>query len=472
MFMRQNRPSLAGDALSALTGIQFNALFLLLTSRAVLSFLLVFTLLMLLMALNRIKERILHEPLVLSDAWLIPQIVIYPDMYFPYLPKGKMAVGILAALFLIGLEVFYEEKTALGALTILVLLCLAFLPFIAITLLRLGYIQKPAVKLLELLPVSHDAAKDAARNGPLAAALTHPVLAGVMKKNNPEWMKPDLTGHTLITPALTATWAARFPEALERLLAEIEQNVSKKRPHVALIQAESFCDIREYVQTGQREILQDFLPNWDKLRKEGRALPTPDNAYGAYTMRTEFSMLTGLQQEALGPWAFNPYILAAKRPLWSLAWSFRNLGYNTLCLHPYYRKFFRRDKVMRNLGFERFLRIEDMPALQCFGPYPSDRALTQVMLAEMEKAQKPLFCFAITMEAHGPWKKGRLTAEEVSATLGKVDGKLFGRALRQYLCHLKHEDQMFGNLRNAEQQRKIEVLAYGDHLPGCVEVNS
>jgi hypothetical protein len=136
MFMR-HRPSLAGEALSALTGIQINALFLLLTCRALLSCLLTCALFMLLVTLNRIKERILREPLVLSDAWLIPQIVLYPDMYFPYLPKGKMAVGSIAALFLIGLEVFYEQKTDLGAVTILILLCLALLPFVAITLLRL-----------------------------------------------------------------------------------------------------------------------------------------------------------------------------------------------------------------------------------------------------------------------------------------------------------------------------------------------
>jgi phosphoglycerol transferase MdoB-like AlkP superfamily enzyme len=255
------------------------------------------------------------------------------------------------------------------------------------------------------------------------------------------------------------------------MLREIADAPLAARPHVLLVQAESFCDVRETfrdrLSPAQREALRDFLPGWDRLKGEGRALPTPKDAFGAYTMRAECSMLTGLDGESLGPFAFNPYLLAARRRMWSLAWSLRDLGYETLCLHPFDRRFFQRDKVMPNLGFQRFLGIEELGGLERFGPYVSDAALGRKILEEL-RADRPVFCFAITMEAHGPWLKGRLRDEEIAEALRGVDAGLFSGAMRLYLCHLRHMDGMFGMLSGAGagMGREVELWAYGDHEPG------
>jgi hypothetical protein len=69
------------------------------------------------------------------------------------------------------------------------------------------------------------------------------------------------------------------------------------------------------------------------------------------------------------------------------------------------------------------------------------------MLEEMAGAERPLFCFAVTMEAHGPWLEGRLTQEEIARTLQGVDAGLFSPEMRLYLCHLRHMDGLFGMLR-------------------------
>jgi phosphoglycerol transferase MdoB-like AlkP superfamily enzyme len=290
----------------------------------------------------------------------------------------------------------------------------------------------------------------------------HPVLAGRMEYGDLHEATDFLREHT-IRPV-----SSRFAPAFERMLRATAATPTNTRPHVVLVQAESFCDIREHLSGAQREALRDFLPNWDRLQQSGRGLPTPKNAYGAYSMRTEFSMLSGLKPEALGPWALNPYILAARRPLWSLAWFFRDLGYETLCLHPYHKRFFGRDKVMPNLGFQRFLSVEELGAMEKFGPYVSDAALGRRIVEELEGAQRPVFCFVITMEAHGPWLHGRLTEQEIAETLEDVDVGLFDEEMRMYLCHIRHMDGLFGMLDGgcSMSGHEVSVWAYGDHRPG------
>jgi phosphoglycerol transferase MdoB-like AlkP superfamily enzyme len=296
----------------------------------------------------------------------------------------------------------------------------------------------------------------------------HPVQAGRMEYGDLREATDFLREHT-IRPV-----SSRFAPAFERMLRATAAASPSMRPHVALVQAESFCDIREMLPAQQREALKEFLPNWDRLKQVGCGLPTPDNAYGAYSMRTEFSMLTGLPPEVLGPWAFNPYMLAARRRLWSLAWFFRDLGYATLCLHPYHKRFFGRDKVMPNLGFQRFLSLEDLGAMERFGPYVSDAALGRKIVEELEGAQRPVFCFVITMEAHGPWLHGRLTEQQIEETLEGVDVRLFCEDMRMYLCHLRHMDWMLAMLQNAyvntRLEKNMEVFAYGDHIPGIKSI--
>jgi phosphoglycerol transferase MdoB-like AlkP superfamily enzyme len=232
------------------------------------------------------------------------------------------------------------------------------------------------------------------------------------------------------------------------------------------VQAESFFDVRERLDGPQKEALRDFLPHWDALRDAGRALPTPKGAFGAYTMRTEFGALTGLNGEALGPWFFNPYLPASRRPVWSLAWLLRETGYTALCLHPHRKDFFRRDRALPHLGFERFLGEEDLGPVERFGPYVSDAALGRRMVAELDGAERPVFCLAITMEAHGPWLQGRLTEEEIAHTLAGVDRTLFSGEMQLYLCHLRHMDELFGMLRGEGAGRRRELWVYGDHAPG------
>jgi phosphoglycerol transferase MdoB-like AlkP superfamily enzyme len=239
---------------------------------------------------------------------------------------------------------------------------------------------------------------------------------------------------------------------------------------VVFVQAESFCDIRQYLPTAQAKKLEGFLPHMDTLRAEGRIFPLPPGAVGAYTLRTEFASLTGLGKDALGPWAFNPYLQAARRPLWSLARHLRGREYATLLLHPYNKTFFGRDKVAANLGFERFLSLDELGYLPRFGPYVSDLALGQCLLAHLERSVRPVFAMLISIEAHGPWRQGRLSEPTIARTLWDIDHQAFSLEQQLYLCHLRHMDDLLGLLagQRGKSTREVSLWAYGDHLPSFV----
>ena len=456
-----------GDAISAIIALQTMSLFLLFTARPVTAALLTLSAGALLLALNYAKFMVLREPLVLVDVWELNLVFRHPHLYLPFLPAKRIIACGAGVMVSVGLLVWLEPalpylRTWTGGL---VLAFLFVAPLLMLLLMRHGRFTFIAAFLLKCCPVSHDAAKDALRNGPLTSAFLHPVLAGLILREELGYL-----GNPLVRPA-----RSRWTESFEAKLTEIKTLARSNKdnlPHFLVVQGESFSDVRKKFKGEKRAVLSDFLPNWDRLKAKGQTLPTPNGAYGAYTIRSEFTVLTGLHREDLGPWAFNPYLLAAKHRLWSLASFFSHLGYQTVCIHPYDKSFYQRDKVMPNLGFQQFIGIDDLKHLEKFGPYVSDIALAKVVNKLFADSKTPVFCFVITMEAHGPWLQGRLTPKELADALGDLAGcTLFKPKKLLYLAHLKRMDVMLGMLadpvptKGNPYDRNRSVWMYGDHLP-------
>lgn len=456
------RRSVAGAGVAAIAGAQIYAFFLLASARPLAALTLSCGFGALLLCLNLVKEKLLREPLTLVDVYLLPQVFRYPELYFPYLPVKALALGLGVGACALAVLCFLEPPAACmrkagGAFSALALI---LSPAAASLLMNKGRLPRLNRLLLSLCSVSHDAARDARVNGPLAAALMHPLLAGKLRREGKDFLRnPD-----------KRPLASHWPESIEQALFGAAAEAGPQLPHIVLLQAESFYDVRPLLPAPAREQLHGFLPNWEALEREGATLPTPPDAFGAYTMRTEFQVLTGLAAPALGPWAFNPYVFAAGRPMWSLARWFKGRGYGALCIHPYYRHFFSRHKVMPNLGFDAYDSLETLPPLARFGPHTSDLALGDELLKKLEDAPKPLFCFVITMEAHGPWLPGRLSADQIERTLEDLDRSVFDPRLQMYLCHLRRMDMLLGKIRRwsagrKRDERKCLLLAYGDHAP-------
>jgi hypothetical protein len=356
-----------------------------------------------LLAVDAAKRRALREPLVYADIGLFSQALRYPRLYLPYLGLGgalAVAAAVTAAACAALLEVpLASVWPSLGA-------C-AFGCVIA----ALGTRWAGAPSL--------DPARDVAAYGLLASLWLYRVA---------EWRA---------APSIAFPFLAQGPAG------------DAARPHVVVLEIESFFDARRL----GADIPRPLLAHFDALGAEGRSGRLRVPAWGAYTMRSEFAFLSGVANRDLGVYRFNPYRYALRRAVPTVASLLRARGYRTVCVHPHPAGFFRRDRVFPNLGFDAFIDIEGFAGEARDGPYISDAAVGRRVIRTLAEASAPVFVFAITMENHGPFH-------------------LEGRdELAVYLRHLGNADALIGTLAQVLREAGSGVLcAYGDHLPSLPAV--
>jgi hypothetical protein len=235
-------------------------------------------------------------------------------------------------------------------------------------------------------------------------------------------------------------------------------------PLVVAVQSESFFDAR----TLSPEIRQDVLQHFDQFlatASQYGELTTP--AWGANTVRSEFAFLSGLSPEQLGVHQFNPYRKLAKQSPFTLARWFKERGYRTICIHPYYASFYRRSEVYPYLGFDEFIDIASFPSLEPDCPYVTDLVLTDQVIAQIDANKQPTFIFVITMENHGPLHLEKVGDEDWAQLY--VSGKQPEgcQDLTAYLRHLRNADLMVKRLREylVSMSRPAALCWYGDHVP-------
>ncbi len=353
---------------------------------------------------DRAKRAALAEPLTFTDGGLFWQVVAYPRFYLPFVPKaviaGGLGAGALAFLLVLGLE----PPLAIGPGGRLALAACAA----ALVLLLL----RPLVLLRRAVP-SRDPSRDAASFGPLAAFALQARIAATERPARRAAHPP--------APAIARPGAAM--------------------PHLLLLQLESFCDPRRLGMTAA-------LPQWDALGAQALARgPLAVPGFGANTMRTEFVVLTGLADAALGLDRLNPYFRFARAPVTSLAWALRGAGYDTACLHPFDARFFGRDRVLPALGFERFEAAPAFAGAPREDGLVTDAAVGDRLAAELAAASGPVFLYAITVAGHGPWPG----PDPAAGWVGRMGAT----------------DAMLGRLAQAARHssRPVVLAAFGDHRP-------
>lgn len=241
------------------------------------------------------------------------------------------------------------------------------------------------------------------------------------------------------------------------------------RPHLIVVQSESFFDVRTWV-TGIRP---DILVNFDALKTGAMSCGKVEvPAWGANTVRTEFAFLSGLSSDQLGVHRFNPYRKLARLGCGTLVGLLKKLGYRTVCVHPYPASFYCRDKLFALLGFDDFIDIHDFHGAPKSGPYVGDEAVADKICGMLPSdATQPLFLFVITMENHGPlhWEKVASGDEERLYSIPPPAGC---EDLTIYLRHLVHADRMAGKLAAhlATMETPSWLCWYGDHVPIMPEV--
>ncbi|WP_334158851.1 LTA synthase family protein [Achromobacter insolitus] len=405
---------------------------------------------LLIVLVSNAKYHALREPFVYPDFEYFTDAIKHPRLYLPFfgLMRALAAGGGYGAALWAGLAL--EDSVTAGAGIWLV--SFAELPQ--------EHIFDPTAPVVPFL--AHTAAL-------VIAGLALAVLAG---KRNPVSFgaSSDLRCLGLIAALWAYARAEHQPTADLRNRAPFANAkppdvLPDPLPDLVVIQSESFFDARRVYPQLLRE---DILANFDLLKSEAIAhgqLKVP--AWGANTVRTEFAFLSGVSPDELGIHQYNPYRKLAGEGFPTIASYLKSLGYRTVCVHPYHRNFYRRDKVLPLLGFDEFIGIEAFMNVPHDGPYVGDRALGEYVVQMLDSDQvSPLYVHVITMENHGPlhWETGS-KEDAFEIFLGDVP---YGcEDLVLYARHLRNADAMFSMLRRTlkNRSRPSSLCIYGDHVP-------
>lgn len=366
---------------------------------------------------DRTLRHVLREPVMFTALSELPQVFTHPHLYLPFAGTGLVAGGACAAV-LAGVVLLLIEPAAMRPYPLAAILVLGVAGALMWRLGREPWLSAAAHALGRFAP-SGEPFADAARLGPAAMLIVHGIIA-----------------------------RAERPGRRARLTAlVIVGDLTPARP-IVLVQCESFFDARRAFP----ELPRDMLAGFDATCAGGNHGRLTVPAWGANTTRAEFAVLTGLDDAALGYDRFNPYHAMARGRIASHVWWLRAAGYKTVCLHPFDRRFFRRDLAMPALGFEAFLG-RDMLGGGRRPPYMRDPELAEWALRALDAAGRRSFIFAITMGNHGPWG-------------GDADG------LEGYLAGLRRSDEMIQILIDGLARRGDGAMLgfYGDHLPSLPRV--
>ncbi|MHB1065518.1 MAG: LTA synthase family protein [Georgenia sp.] len=233
--------------------------------------------------------------------------------------------------------------------------------------------------------------------------------------------------------------------------------------NILLVLSESFTD-----PTTLRglEVAEDPIPFTRGLMAGTTSGTMLSSDYGGGTANVEFEVLTGLSLSNFREQMHTPYqmLVPNKADFPSLLRSVGR-GHATLAIHPYERRFYRRDDVYATFGFERAAFQDDLTGAARVedNPFISDAGTFDRVLEELRTSEEPMLVNVVTMQNHLPYEG------KYDEPLG-VDGALTPaerRTVGQYLRGLRYSDealeQLVSDLR-ALDERTI-VLFYGDHSP-------
>ncbi len=385
---------------------------------------------------DRTTRATLREPIVFQATSEFLQVFSHPQLYLPFAGPALVLGGAAAA--------------ALAAAALLVFAPPVWTPVplrgvgaVAAIAFAVWAIGRPPLLngfafLCRRLGPSGDPSADAANLGPFAMLLVHCALAKSERPARQGALRPSLA-------------------------PPVVRGVGDRAAPLVVVQCESFFDARRLSPLLPPDLLPGFAECCGAAAMCGR-LEVP--GWGANTMRSEFAVLTGIAETELGYDRFNPYYALARVPIASHVWRLRQAGYRTICLHPFARRFFRRDLVMPALGFEQFLGCEVLGGSKV-PPYQSDPELARHVLRVLDVEGPQTLIFVITMGNHGPWLDRGGPIDRIVAGCFEPESVPQGAELLRYLDGLRRSDEMLQALMGglAERHPGARLMFYGDHLP-------
>ena len=187
------------------------------------------------------------------------------------------------------------------------------------------------------------------------------------------------------------------------------------------------------------------------------------NVTGGGTTNTEFEFLTGCSMANFGPGVY-PYTVYDLSRAEGLPRQFSALGYATTAMHPQIGTNWNRVNAYSDLGFDRFLTIDDFEGSDTLRGHVTDRATYDKVLDVLASGSEPQFIFDVTMQNHSGYDTGLLGEEDTThLSIDGADDPL----VDEYVSLIRHSDEDLEYFieRLRELDRPVVLVFFGDHQP-------
>ncbi|NBG89405.1 LTA synthase family protein [Isachenkonia alkalipeptolytica] len=256
-------------------------------------------------------------------------------------------------------------------------------------------------------------------------------------------------------------------ELADRLLGEKDERegappreLEDPHPNVIIFMSEAFWDINLL----DGNFTPNPIENFENLREESIHGEVYVPVFGGGTANTEFEVLTGISLKTYPADWHVVYRHDIHEPVPSLASIFKEKGYRTEALHPFFQWYYQRDEVLPLLGFQHFTALEDLEDPPTLGPFVSDDYVTDRLIEQIEASEEPLFNYTLTMQNHAPYHAPR---GEPVIDFDHYLNERQENMLQNYANGLYYSDQALKRLVDylRDSDEPTLLLFFGDHLP-------
>ncbi len=253
---------------------------------------------------------------------------------------------------------------------------------------------------------------------------------------------------------------------------DYEQFDDISKPNVVMIMSEAFSDISNsdflnFEGYGDPlEFYNSFIERDDVISGH---IVVPN--FGGGTSDTEFDVLTACSTKYIESSQVSYNFV--RRPMEALPRLLKQIGYDTLAIHPGYGWFYNRVNVFDNMDFDDFLYLENDfdPETQNKGGYISDKVTADSIIDNFEKhvsdSDAPFFEFCVTIQNHGPYQEKYNDLETNFST----DVELTDEEKAIYSGYFEGIDDADAQIEELvtyfeSSEEPVVLVFFGDHLPG------
>jgi len=398
--------------------------------------------------LNKYKMKFLEDPIFPWDLMLYNQVInLFPQLYKalnPLLILPLILVPVLVV-FLIkkmpSFKISYTFRIISGVLALLLLVGISFY--------RSTPMQKVFTKF-NIVNKTWNQNENYQFNGLLLSFLMNVQSAVVLAPS--EYSEEKMN-------SIISSIQQKYPA-----VATVSNTDQKVKPNVIFVMNEAFWDPTLLKNVSYS---QDPMSTVRALQLAGNGGWVISPEYGGGTANVEFEALTGFSMNFV-PSGSVPYQQYITRPTPSLASIFAKEGYETIAIHPNDKWFWNRDVVYENLGFDKFISIEQFnnPSKAKRGTYVDDVEVTKSIIEQTEKSDEPVFIYAVTIQNHGTYYYPKERPEYPIDVKGNFSDEV-KEQLHVYSNGVLDGDTELKKLidyyKNADEPTII--VFFGDHLP-------